>query len=181
MFGRLITDMAAKEQKGKNELNVKEYNFAQATVDQFEEYKFFAGMTDKLSQRRQQTHTIFEGILTALLVLVYFFVKDTNMKGLALALPVCLVSVLGVLVCIIWNNIISNYKELIGLRFKILMEMEKRLEGSVGMYNIEWEYFSSKNSAKEPFKFSIYEKFLPLIFGIVFVLMGIGIFFFKYL
>ncbi len=173
--------MAAKEQKVKNKFNVKEYNFAQTAVDPFEEYKFFAGITDKLSQRRQQTHTIFKGILTALLALIYFFVKDTNMKDLALALPVCLVSVLGIFVCIVWNNIISNYKELIGLRFKILMEMEKHLEGSVGMYNIEWDYFSSKNSTKEPFKFSIQEKVLPLIFGIVFVFMGIGIFFLKYL
>jgi cell division protein FtsL len=49
------------------------------------------------------------------------------------------------------------------------------------MYNIEWDYFSRKNSSREPFRFSIQEKVLPLIFGVVFILVGIGIFFLKYL
>lgn len=169
--------MAEKKQKENAEFDLTNYTFTSCEVDPFEEYKFFAEMTDKLSGRRQQVHTIFEAILTALLALLYFLIKDAKLEWSRLLIPMLLVSILGIAICIVWHNIISNYKKLINLRFSVLMEMEKHFKKSVRMYTLEWDYFSNKNRIKEPFKFSFQEKFLPVIFGVIFLLLGIGSFF----
>jgi hypothetical protein len=129
-------------------------------------------MTDKLSERRQKLHTIFETMLTALLALTYFIFRNKNLEALPRNSALVFIALLGIAISMVWDGIIKSYKELIDFRFQILMRMEDQLEHSVRIYRTEWEYFRQKRGSKRPFTFSLRERTLPYAFAIIFLLLG---------
>jgi len=143
-------------------------------IKPFEEYKLFTEMTDRLSQRRQNVHTTFEAVLTALFALLYFLAKDMKLHGARLSIPVVIICALGLAVCFVWRELINRYRELLDFRFKKLMKMEEQFTNSVRMFTSEMDFFRKKSCGKSAFKFSILERNLPLVFGIVFFLLLVG-------
>lgn len=147
-------------------------SFYSAEVKPFDEYKFVVDMTDKLSERRQKLHTIFETMLTALLALTYFIFRNENLEALPRNSALVIIALLGIAISMVWDGIIKSYKELIDFRFQMLMRMEDKLENSVRIYRTEWEYFRQKRGSKRPFTFSLRERTLPYAFAIIFLLLG---------
>jgi hypothetical protein len=163
--------MGKKNPKKKNLFDLANYEYAKTKIQPFEEYTFFADMTDRLAERRQKVHTFFEAILTALLGIIYFIVMDVE-KTRPVFIPfVVIVSILGILICIIWLSMIANYKKLINLRYNVLMRMEKAFQNSVRMFTIEMDYFNAGGDRKSPFQFSNLERYLPYVFILVFVIV----------
>lgn len=165
--------MGKKKSKKKDIFDLANYEYAETKIKPFEEYTFFADMTDRLAERRQKVHTFFEAILTALLGIIYFIVMDIE-KTRPVFIPfVVIVSILGVLICIIWLSMIANYKRLINLRYDVLMRMEKAFQNSVRMFTIEMDFFNSGGARKSPFRFSNLESYLPYVFISIFVIVFI--------
>ncbi len=144
-------------------------------MDKFEEYKFFAESTQHLSERRQTTTQTYLTVNTAIFAILAFLVKDAGFRGwelVAVSLPLFAV---GVLACLIWRSIISQYKDLIGWRYKQLKAMEQALSGSHQMYVKEDEEFFQDQPKAKVISFSGKEIWLPYLCLILYVVYGIGL------
>jgi len=159
--------------KDQSKFDFDKCSFYGEEVKPFDEYKFVVDMTDKLSERRQKLHTIFETMLTALLALTYFIFRNESLDAWPRKSALVIIALLGVAISLVWDGIIKSYKELIDFRFEILMRMEDKLKNSVKIYRTEWEYFRQKRQPKKPFTFSLRERTLPYTFAIIFLLLGV--------
>lgn len=130
----------------------------------FDEYKLFVDSTQHLSERRQAATQTYLSVNTAVFAILALLVKEAGLKGwylVGVSFPLFLV---GVLACLIWYNIITQYKALIGWRYDQLMAMERGMSGSYQLYVKEWEEFFRPKQEKEKFGFSRLEVWLPRLF-----------------
>jgi hypothetical protein len=172
----------------QSKFNIKEHDFFRGEAIPYDEYKFVVEMTDRLSERRQKLHSIFETMLTALLALTYFVFKNETADAWPRKPALVVIALLGIVISLVWDNIIKSYKELIDFRFKMLMEMEKNFQNSIRIYLTEWAYMREKRKTgklflflksrglvredKNPFTFSLRERTLPYAFAIIFLVLG---------
>lgn len=172
---------------------------AGTSVDTFEEYRFFAESTAKLSDRRQMATQVWVTLHTLLFAALGYLMKqaDANLVSAAgsgaTAAPggrwVFVLSafgpllVLGLFSCVIWRKMLVNYRALIGWRYDQLMAMERspQLEGLHRFFNREWEEFFGPEAKHTRIGFTRLEVLLPtvlifvyLAFGAVAILMGLG-------
>lgn len=141
----------------------------------FEEYRFFAESTQYLSERRQAATQTYLTVNTAIFAVLAFLVKDAGFRGWGLVLASAPLYLVGILVCLIWHAIISQYKALIAWRYEQLQAMEQHLEGSHRMYIREWETFFKPRQGKERFGFSRLEIWLPRLFLALYLVYGVGL------
>lgn len=85
-------------------------------------------------------------------------------------LIILLFSVIGFLISIIWFTNISSYKELNSAKFKVIHEMEDFLPAS--LFRAEEKYYLNKYRG-----LTAVEKFIPLIFLILYVALAIVTYF----
>lgn len=172
---------------------------ATSSVDKFEEYRFFAESTAKLSDRRQLTTQVWVTLQTLLFAALGYLMKeaDANVQsamasGAATATGgrwVFVISafgpllLLGVFSCVIWRRMLLSYQALIGWRFDQLMEMERspQLQGLHKFFVREWEDFFGPDAKRRRISFTRLETILPVVlifvylaFGVVAVLIGLG-------
>jgi hypothetical protein len=144
-------------------------------MDKFEEYKFFAEDTQKLSERRQNTSQTYVTVNAAIFAVLALLIKDVGFRGWTLVLTALPLFSTGVLLCFIWQKIIIQHKLLIGWRYDQLKEMEKVIAGSFQMYIKEWEDFFKPRQGKERFSFSLLDIWMPRLFLILYLIYGIGL------
>lgn len=148
-------------------------------VNKFEEYSLFIEDTARLSDRRQTVSNTYVAVNSLLLVAIGLLIKDLGATGVwRLLLPVPLI-VSGIIISMRWSELLSNYKKLIGLRIKVLSEMEEKMNGVERMYHREEELYPNDGSGKSHsvggLNFSDKEQALPKIFILLYYLFGLGI------
>ncbi|MCP4140937.1 MAG: hypothetical protein GY755_11735 [Chloroflexi bacterium] len=90
----------------------------------FEEYRTFVEDTARFTERRQNTSNIYISINSLLLSGLVFSIKDFDSNlSLGFLFPFLIV-VAGIFISRLWKQIITKYKELVGLRIRTLREME---------------------------------------------------------
>lgn len=139
-------------------------------MPKFEEYKFFAESTQYLSERRQAATQTYLTVNTAIFAVIAFLVKDAGLQGwnlVVLNLPLFFV---GYLACLIWHKIITQYKSLIGWRYRQLMKMETDIPDSYQVFSKEWKDFYEPRAGKEKFGFSKLEIWLPRLFLVLYII-----------
>src|SRR5512132_1799183 len=143
--------------------------------DKFAEYKLFVESTQHLSQRRQAATQTSLSVNTAIFAILALLVKEAGLKGWYLA-GVCLpLFFVGVFACLIWYNIITQYKALIGWRYDQLMAMEREMSGSYQICVKEWEEFFRPKKDKQKFGFSRLEVWLPRLFLALYLMYAAGL------
>lgn len=143
--------------------------------DKFAEYKLFVESTQHLSERRQAATQTYLTVNTAIFAILALLVKEAGLKGWYLiwvSLPLFLV---GALACLIWYNIITQYKALIAWRYDQLMAMERAMSGSSHIYVKEWEDFFKPKQEKKKFGFSRLEVWLPRLFLALYLMYATGL------
>ena len=130
----------------------------------FDEYKFFASSTERLSERRQAATRTYLTVNTAIVAAVTFFIQHAQLGGWQLALTGFPVFCIGTAACWTWERIIAQYKALIKWRYDQLMAMEQRISPSHHMYIKEADLFFEPKPQKKPFGFSRLEVNLPRMF-----------------
>jgi len=166
------------------------------TIDKFEEYRFFAESTAKLSDRRQLTTQVWVTLHTLLFAALGYLMNANVGSGaesgaaaasgggwvlvLSAFGPLLL---LGLFSCAIWRKMLLSYRALIGWRYDQLMEMERspQLEGLHEFFSREYEEFFGPDSKRPRIGFTRLEALLPtvlifvyLAFGVVAILIGLG-------
>jgi hypothetical protein len=108
-----------------------------------------------------------------------FALKDSGAdQAMALLLAFSIIFA-GILVCRWWKQLIIKYKELVGLRIKVLREMEEseQLAGIEKMYHREDELYPRNEDGTMKvggkLNFSDIELYLPQMFMIIYGLLSL--------
>jgi len=144
-------------------------------MDKFNEYQFLYGRAEKLSERRQTTSQIYLTINTALFGAVAFMIKDSGMQGWKLAWGILPLFAFGILICIVWLNIILKLEKLLAWQYGKLREMEQQFPPDKQIFTEENRAFFAAGKGRKKFSFSLLEAWLPGILMSVYGVYGIGI------
>lgn len=134
-----------------------------------EQYKMYVESSQKVSEKRISTGNYLLTVNSSLLTL--FGVASTNrdIGGWLALIPVA-----GLLVSLTWYSLVESYKNLNTAKFKVIHEMEDRLPAALFRY--EWHRCEQgQGRAYRPI--THLERWIPLIFGVVFLALGVYSFF----
>jgi hypothetical protein len=96
----------------------------------FDEYKLFFECAQHLSERRQGAIQTYFSVNTTIFAILALLVKEVGLAGptlVAVSLPLFLV---GGVACVIWQRIMTQYRELIGWRYEQFKAMEREMPGA---------------------------------------------------
>jgi hypothetical protein len=144
-------------------------------MDRFEEYKFFGGWIESLSERRRAISTIYLSVNTGIFTVFAFLVKDAGFRGWSFVLVSLPLFAAGVLASLVWHRIITDYKQVIGWHYEQLRDMETTLEGCSQTFTREWERFYRPEKSRPRYCFSDLEIWLPRSFMGLYAVYAIGI------
>ncbi len=103
--------------------------------DPFDEYKFFAENTHRLSERRQSATTTYLTVNTAVLAVVALLIKESGLPGRDIVVSSIPLFLVGMVACLAWFLIIRQHKSLIRWRYEQLRAMEGKIAGSYALYS----------------------------------------------
>lgn len=132
------------------------------TEQLLELYKIMVTSSEQLIQRRQITNGFFITIIGAIIGATGFAVKEkiiTDNTALVLVLP----TLIGLLMCRSWGNLIENYGKLNAGKFKVIHKLESQLDAQI--FAAEWVALG-KGVRKEKYQsFTTTEKNVPKYFS----------------
>lgn len=137
-----------------------------------EQYKIYVQSAEKISERRQHANNFFITINTALISLIGVFLKIETLNEL-FWLKI-LLSFVGVIICVIFWYLLRSYRQINSGKFKVIHEIENILP--LALYRYEWETLGKGKNKKLYYPFSHIELYIPWVFGIIYVIVGIMMF-----
>ncbi len=114
-----------------------------------EQWKTCVEMANSNTEKRNNSNNIFITINSALLAVITF---SFDYKSL-------LLSVVGIIICILWIKTIDSYKSLSSVKYHIVNEIEKKLP--LTPFAFEWEKL---NNHYKYIGLTKIEKFMPKVF-----------------
>ena len=133
-----------------------------------EQYKLYVEMAERISSRRTQANSFFLGVNTALIAAGAAIYG----KGYTGPLGVVLIALLSVLVlCYTWWRLLQSYRQLNSAKYKVILLLEKYLPSAP--YATEWIMLGEGKDPKLYRPLTILERWVPLIFAMLFVFLVI--------
>lgn len=136
----------------------------------FEQYKMYVVSAEKISDRRQNANNFFLTLNTVLISVIGLSFQVKAFDNISWSR--LLLSVLGVLICIIFWFLLRAYKQLNFGKFKVIHEIEQLLP--LAIYDYEWRILGKGKDKSKYYPFSHIELLIPLVFGIIYVFLGIA-------
>jgi hypothetical protein len=133
------------------------------------QYQLYVESMDKISDRRQNANNYFITINTVLISLIGILFQVKILENMLLIKS--LISLVGVIICIIFWLMLHSYKQLNTGKFKVIHEIEQKMP--LVLYGYEWKLLEEGKNRKIYFPFSHVEMIIPWVFGIVYVVLGI--------
>ncbi len=133
-----------------------------------EQYKLYVEMADRIGSRRNQTNSFFLGINTALIA------AGAALYGKGYSSPpaVILIALLAVLMlCYTWWRILKSIRQLNSAKYKVVLLLERYLPSAP--YATEWAMLGEGKDSKLYRPLTSLERWVPLIFVMLFILLGI--------
>ncbi len=138
--------------------------FSSDSKDTFELYKLMIESSESLIQRRQKTNAFFITVIGSLLAIAGLLVKtgaiNTGSIGILYGF-----SVIGLLLCNSWRNLIDNYGKLNKAKFDVILRLEQELTAQI--FSAEWISLGRGLRPKKYKSFTSTEKNVPLFFGLL--------------
>lgn len=122
----------------------------------FEQYKIFVESAEKNSEKRVTQNNIYLTINLAFLSYILF--QKPNL------VETIITSFVGLIICLVWLLTIINFCKRNKVKFDIINEMEEEFDN---LYKEEWKRISILTPL------STYEKFLAIIFMMVYIIIPI--------
>jgi hypothetical protein len=135
----------------------------------FDQYKLYIGSAEKISDRRQRANNYFITINTALISLIglSFQIKIfENVVWIKFVL-----ALVGIIICFIFWYLIRSYRQLNSGKFMVIHKIEENLP--LALYKYEWEILGEGKDESKYYPFSHIEILIPLVFGIIYTLLGL--------
>lgn len=134
-------------------------------ADLFEQYKHYVESAEKISERRVSANNYLLTV-NAFLVTLYGLVAASKFSSFWIVL----VPVAGLLVSLTWCRIITSYRDLNTVKFKVIHELEKHMPAA--LYGYEWKK-AEKGRGKTYHPLSHLERWVPIVFMALYVLLAI--------
>jgi hypothetical protein len=133
-------------------------------ADLFEQYKLYVESAEKISERRVSANNYLLTV-NAFLVTLYGLLAASPYKGgWAVLVPVA-----GVLVSLTWHRIITSYRDLNTVKFKVIHELEQQMPAA--LYDYEWQK-AEEGRGKAYHPLTHLERWVPIIFIVLYVLLA---------
>ena len=134
-------------------------------ADLFEQYKLYIASAEKISERRVSANNYLLTV-NAFLITLYGLVATSQYKGYWTVL----VPVAGLLVSLTWYRIITSYRDLNTVKFKVIHELEQHMPAAI--YDYEWKK-AEEGKSKAYHPLSHLERWVPIIFMVLYVLLAL--------
>jgi len=131
-----------------------------------EQYKLYVEMADRISERRMQTNKFYISLLSGLLALLSILVSVGKLNQ---TLIFVIISLLGIVLCILWHINIRSYRQLNSGKFKVIHEMEQFLP--FPCYDREWEVLGEGKEKTKYLQLTRVEKYIPVILAIPYIFL----------
>ncbi len=136
-------------------------------ADLLEQYKLYVQSAENVSARRVQSSRYLLTLNAALVALYGFQSAGFGQSYWALVVPV-----VGIPVSLLWYLIIKSHADLNRVKFDVIHEFERHLPAA--MYRYEWR-LAEDGKGKSYRAVTAIEKWIPLLFAILHVALGIFI------
>lgn len=149
--------------------DVSEDNYARNGKYQdhlFQQYKLYAEMADRISQRRNLANTFFLTLHTLILGVAGFVYEQAEIPANRFVIIIPLVGVLAL--CFAWWKLVKSYRQLNTAKFKVIGEFEKRLPSSP-YWSAEWKALGEGKDPKLYTPLTAVETWVPVIFGLLYI------------
>jgi hypothetical protein len=127
-------------------------------------YKLMIDSSESLIQRRQKTNAFFITAIGSLLAIAGLLVKFGALHSGTVWLLYGF-SVVGLLLCNSWRNLIDNYGKLNKAKFDVILRLEQDLDAQI--YAAEWVSLGKGLRPRKYRSFTSTEKNVPLYFGLL--------------
>ena len=134
-------------------------------ADLFEQYKAYVESAEKISERRVSANNYLLTV-NATLVTLYGLTSTNRFNSVW----TILVPIAGLLVALTWHEIITSYRDLNTVKFKVIHELEQQLPAA--LYEYEW-HKAQKGRGKAYRPLSHLERWVPVIFVALYFLLAI--------
>ncbi|MBN1655089.1 MAG: hypothetical protein JXA30_15075 [Deltaproteobacteria bacterium] len=135
-------------------------------ADLFEQYKLYVASAEKISEWRVSSNNYLLTVNTLLVTLYGLLPKATSTGYWAILVPIA-----GILVAFTWYRIITSYRDLNGVKYRVIHELEKHMPAE--LYAYEWKK-AEEGKGKAYHPLTHLERWIPVVFMILYV--GLGIF-----
>lgn len=136
--------------------------------DLFEQYCRYVESAEKISERRISANNFLLAVNVFLVTLFGLVVSSKYKSWWAIILPIT-----GILVSLTWHRMITSYRDLNTIKFKVIHELEKQMPAA--LYAYEWR-IAEEGKGKAYHPLSHLERWVPVIFIILYLfLAGFGI------
>lgn len=133
-------------------------------ADLFMQYTHYVESAEKISERRVSANNY---LLTVNAFLVTLF--GLVASGRQNTYWMILVPTAGVLVSLTWLQIITSYRDLNTVKFKVIHELEQQMPAA--LYHYEWKV-AEEGRGKMYHPLSHLERWVPIIFMVLYVALG---------
>lgn len=140
--------------------------FSSNKDDYIELYKLMIDSSESLIQRRQKTNAFFITVIGSLLAIAGLLIKTGAINSGSFGVLYGF-SVVGLLLCNSWRNLIDNYGKLNKAKFDVILRLEKEFGAQI--YSAEWIALGKGMRPKKYKSFTSTEKNVPLYFGLLIV------------
>lgn len=130
-------------------------------TDLFEQYKLYIASSEKISERRVSSNNYLLTV-NAFIVTSYGLLAASQYKSYWNIL----VPIAGVLVSLTWYRIITSYRNLNRVKFKVINEIERQMPAA--LYEYEWK-IAEEGKGKIYRPLSHLEQWIPIIFILLYV------------
>ena len=130
-------------------------NLNQCNEIALEQWKTCVEMANSNTEKRSQSNSIFITINTALVAILPFSLSTKNI----------VLSIIGIVICILWMRTICSYKRLSKVKYEIINEIEKQLP--IAPFSIEWDRLKKEENYTDLTKT---ERIIPWVFIFLFSL-----------
>lgn len=124
-----------------------------------DQYKIYVEMADRISSRRATANSYFLSVNSAILAFVgYLSSKETGDY-------LWLLAIAGITLTILWESLITSYRNLNTAKFLVIHKIEKRLP--ISPYDAEWDAMGRGKNPKLYRPISHIEQGVPYVFMVL--------------
>ncbi|MCC7195798.1 MAG: hypothetical protein IT356_09605 [Gemmatimonadaceae bacterium] len=134
-------------------------------ADLFEQYKLYVESAEKISERRVSANNYLLTVNAFLVTLYTLLAASAYGGGWAILVPVA-----GVLVALTWYQIITSYRNLNTVKFKVIHELEREMPAA--LYEYEW-HMAEEGRGKAYHPLSHLERWVPMVFALLYGMLAI--------
>lgn len=151
--------------------------FSKNNDDCFQLYEMMVQSSEQLIQRRQKTNAFFITVIGSLLAIAGLLVQSGVLMDETVGILYGL-SVVTLLLCKSWSNLIDNYGKLNKAKFDVILRLEKDLGAQI--YSAEWVALGKGLRPQKYKSFTATEKNVPLFFGLLIIGLTFSLFIYNY-